>query len=165
MVSDFRPFWCWFKTCGVSAQSYNIIFQHYSIISFTVLYIFFIYKKKKNIYIFIYLFHTTHWSPNLCGGLIQILRRFAFSGLFKGIGPRVTWITVGGFIFFGASGPRSRKSSNKHAIPDPSGFFFGVGMEHKSKPEISGPRAESEVVMVMQSSSFQVRGSTEDTCL
>eukprot|EP00434_Breviolum_minutum_P017408 symbB.v1.2.015369.t1/scaffold1146.1/size135487/1 len=30
---------------------------------------------------------------------IGILYNF---GLFKGIGPRVTWITVGGFIFFGA---------------------------------------------------------------
>ena len=24
------------------------------------------------------------------------------SGLFRGIGPRVSWITIGGFIFFGA---------------------------------------------------------------
>lgn len=39
-------------------------------------------------------------------GTIQTLRTVAVEegmpALFKGIGPRVTWITIGGFIFFGA---------------------------------------------------------------
>eukprot|EP00913_Durusdinium_trenchii_P000861 g800.t3 len=40
------------------------------------------------------------------GGTLQALSTIfaeeGVQGLFKGIGPRVTWITVGGFIFFGA---------------------------------------------------------------
>lgn len=40
------------------------------------------------------------------GGTVQALSTIfaeeGVQGLFKGIGPRVTWITVGGFIFFGA---------------------------------------------------------------
>ncbi|CAD1479395.1 unnamed protein product [Heterotrigona itama] len=33
--------------------------------------------------------------------LKDVYRDKGFRGLFAGVGPRVTWITVGGFIFFG----------------------------------------------------------------
>lgn len=49
---------------------------------------------------------TSDGRPSQYRGTLQSLRKIAaeegVSALFKGIGPRVGWITLGGFVFFGA---------------------------------------------------------------
>ena len=52
--------------------------------------------------------NTAQHGPSM---LNQLASHILPEGLFKGIGPRVTWITVGGFIFFGAPWPQ-------HGTPD-----------------------------------------------
>ena len=63
---------------------------------------------------------AAHWGvepkyPSYAGALREIVRTEGAGALFSGVTPRVTWITIGGFVFFGAYESVKRKLSAEAA--------------------------------------------------